>query len=97
MDKVILFGPGIYTSQAYDKHFGEQFREAVSTPFSYRETDVISILEAYKGELLLIRGEYDEPVTEEFVRTKEGQHIISENLRKINKSLKKLLGRNKKE
>ncbi|MBI3289808.1 alpha/beta fold hydrolase [Candidatus Microgenomates bacterium] len=65
VDRVVLVGPGIYSTQAYDKHFGEEFRSAISRPFSYRENEVIAILEAYKGKLLLIKGEYDglDPVT----------------------------------
>lgn len=59
VDKVVLFGPAVYSAQAYDKHFGEEFRRVVSTPFSYRDNDVIPILEAYQGELLIVRGEYD--------------------------------------
>jgi len=59
VDKVVLFGPGIYSTRTYDTYFGEEFRSIVTTPFSYRDNDVIQILQAYQGELLIIRGEYD--------------------------------------
>ena len=57
--KLILFYPGIYTRSAYDKHFGQEFRDAISEPYSYRDNDTIELLQAYKGDLLLIKGEYD--------------------------------------
>lgn len=59
IDKIILFYPGIYTVTAYNKHFGKEFKETVSVPFSYRENDTIDLLKSFKGKLLLIKGEYD--------------------------------------
>lgn len=59
VDRIVLFGPALYSVQAYDKHFGEEFRRTTSKPFSYRENDVIANLEAFQGRLLLIKGEYD--------------------------------------
>ncbi|MBI4079003.1 MAG: alpha/beta hydrolase [Candidatus Levybacteria bacterium] len=59
VDRIVLFGPAIYSAQAYDKPFGEEFRRTISKPFSYRENDVIVNLEAFQGKLLLIKGEYD--------------------------------------
>ena len=59
VDKIVLFGPGIYTAQAYNKQFGKEFRKIISTPFSYIKNDVVSILKDYKGELLLVKGQYD--------------------------------------
>lgn len=59
IEKIVLFYPGIYTVDAYDKHFGQEFRETVSEPFSYRENDTIKLLRKFKGKLLLIKGQYD--------------------------------------
>lgn len=66
IDKLILFYPGIYTKDAYDKSFGPPFRDTISQPFSYRNTDVIELLRSFKGDLLLIKGEYDGLNPEEY-------------------------------
>lgn len=59
VDKVVLFYPGIYDADAYDKPYGEPFREVISRPFSYRNNDTIGTLRQFKGKLLLICGQYD--------------------------------------
>lgn len=59
IDRIVLFGPALYSTQAYDKNFGEEFRRTISKSFSYRENDVITNLEDFQGKLLLIKGEYD--------------------------------------
>lgn len=59
VDRIVLFGPAVYSVHAYDKTFGEEFRKTTSKPFSYRGNDVIAKLEAFPGKLLLIKGEYD--------------------------------------
>lgn len=66
IEKMVLFYPGIYTSQAYDKSFGEAFRQEISRPFSYRENDTINLLQKFKGRLLLIKGEFDGLDPEEY-------------------------------
>lgn len=59
VEKLVLFYPGIYTTTAYDKPFGNEFRAAISVPYSYKDNDTISILQRFKGKLLLIKGEFD--------------------------------------
>ena len=59
IDKLVLFYPGIYSKDAYDKHFGSEFREVISKPYSYRDNDMLSLLEAFPGKLLLLHGQYD--------------------------------------
>jgi pimeloyl-ACP methyl ester carboxylesterase len=66
ISKLVLFYPGIYTKSAYDKHFGQEFRDAISQLFSYRDNDTIELLRTYKGELLLIKGEYDGLAPEDY-------------------------------
>lgn len=65
VDKVLLFYPGIYSAEAYDKHYGEPFREVISRPYSYRDNDTIEVLRRFEGDVLLAKGEYDglDPVT----------------------------------
>lgn len=59
IDKLVLFYPAIYSQTAYGKHFGSEFREVISQPFSYRNNDVIDLLRRFKGRLLLVKGQYD--------------------------------------
>lgn len=56
---VVLFYPGIYSPSSYDKPYGELFRQVISRPYSYRETDVIELLARFAGKVVLVRGEYD--------------------------------------
>ncbi|MBA3724615.1 MAG: alpha/beta hydrolase [Candidatus Levybacteria bacterium] len=59
IDKMILFYPGIYITDAYVSHFGAEFRSTIAEPFSYRKNDTINLLRSFKGKLLVIKGEYD--------------------------------------
>lgn len=59
IDKIVLFYPGIYSQDAYEKHFGTEFREVISEPFSYRNNDTIDLLRRFSGRLLLVKGQYD--------------------------------------
>jgi pimeloyl-ACP methyl ester carboxylesterase len=59
IDKLILFYPGIYSKDAYDKNFGPEFRDVITQPFSYRNNDTIDLLRSFKGDLLLVKGQYD--------------------------------------
>lgn len=66
IDKLVLFYPGIYTRNAYDKHFGVEFRDTITKPFSYRSNDTIELLQSFQGKLLLIKGQYDGLDPEEY-------------------------------
>lgn len=59
IDKLILFYPGIYTTEAYQHNFGDAFRQTISRPFSYRDNDTVALLKQFKGNVLLVVGEYD--------------------------------------
>lgn len=59
IDKLVLFYPGIYSRDAYDKHFGAEFRDTITKPFSYHDNDTINLLRAFKGDLMLVKGQYD--------------------------------------
>lgn len=59
IDKLVLFYPGIYDTAAYNQPYGEAFKAAITQPYSYRNTDVITLLERFQGDLLLVKGEYD--------------------------------------
>ena len=59
IDRLVLFYPAIYAAEANDKHFGEEFRQVLTTPYSYRQNRSVEILKNFKGKLLLVKGQYD--------------------------------------
>lgn len=59
IDKLVLFYPGVYAKDTYDKPYGEPFRSAIARPYSYRDNDTIELLRRFPGKLLLVKGEYD--------------------------------------
>lgn len=59
IDKLVLFYPGIYPKAAYDKHFVTELPQILRVPGAYRDNDVIGLLEAFPGQLLLVKGEFD--------------------------------------
>lgn len=59
INKLVLFYPAIYAKEAYDKPYGESFHMAINKPFSYRNNDTIELLRQFKGNSLLIKGQYD--------------------------------------
>lgn len=59
IEKLILFYPGIYAKDAYNKHFGAEFRDSITRPFSYYDNDTIDLLRSFSGDLLLVKGQYD--------------------------------------
>lgn len=56
---IILFYPGVYSKDAYDKNFGEAFSSVIRKPFSYRDNDILKVLDGYAGKLLVVKGQYD--------------------------------------
>ena len=59
ISKIVLFYPGIYSKNSYDKSYGEPFRSVLSKPYSYRDNDTIELLQRFPGKLMLVKGEYD--------------------------------------
>lgn len=66
IDKLVLFYPGIYSQESYDKHFGPEFRAVIAEPYSYRNNDTIELLRKFGGKLLLVKGQYDGLDPEEY-------------------------------
>jgi len=57
--KIILSCPAIYSEIAYHRPFGSSFRHEISTPFSYINSLSLKFLREFKGDLMLIIGQYD--------------------------------------
>lgn len=59
---IILFAPGIYDAQAYDVQFNQGFSEIIRKPESWKNSDVLPLLEEFTGNLLVFIGEKDEVI-----------------------------------
>lgn len=57
--RIILFAPAIYTEKAYKVSFGSSFKETISKPSSFLDSESFSFLKTFRGKVLLIIGEYD--------------------------------------
>ena len=59
VDNLILLVPAVYTPQAYEAPFGPAFSAVIRVPGSWQDSDAFSILEEFKGKLLVIAAEAD--------------------------------------
>ncbi len=67
VDNLILLVPAVYTAEAYGLPFGPEFSAAIRVPGSWQESDAFSILEGFKGNLLVIAAESDDVIPAELV------------------------------
>lgn len=56
---LILFCPALYAGKAYDVQFDNGFTEIIREHESWRNSDVLDLLESFTGKLLVIMGELD--------------------------------------
>lgn len=60
VEVLVLCGPALYPEAAWQAaHFGAPFTEAISTPFGFLDSASLDFLRRFKGQLVLIQGEYD--------------------------------------
>jgi len=64
---IILFAPAIYDEQAYDIQFGKGFSEIIRKPESWKNSDVLSLLEDFTGNLLIFVGKDDTVIPSEVI------------------------------
>jgi pimeloyl-ACP methyl ester carboxylesterase len=62
VDTLILFCPALYDSKAYHISFDQGFTEIIRATESWRNTDVLNLLENFRGNLLIVVGEKDEVI-----------------------------------
>lgn len=67
IDTLILFCPAIYDKKAYNIRFDAGFTEVIRTPESWRNTDILPLLEAFTGKLLIVIGDKDEVIPQEVI------------------------------
>jgi len=64
---LILFNPAIYTREAWNTPFTEDFTRIIQKTDSWRDSDALEILENFKGNLLVAIGEDDEVIPQEVI------------------------------
>lgn len=57
--KIVLSCPALYSEKAYHTHFGKSFKEIISVPFGFLDSQSLTFLREFDGELMLIIGQYD--------------------------------------
>ena len=67
-DKLVLFVPAVYTTEAYNVPFGEQFSRIIREDNSWINTDAWDILNGFKGKILLITAGKDTVVKKEITQ-----------------------------
>lgn len=59
IDQLILLCPAIYSDQAVNKIYGNDFKNEISKPFSFYSSSIWHFLMEYKREVLIVYGELD--------------------------------------
>lgn len=62
VETLILFCPALYDRKAYDVQFDNGFTDIIRSFESWRNTDVLTLLEKFTGNLLVVMGEDDEVI-----------------------------------
>jgi uncharacterized protein len=68
IENLILFVPAIYHTAAYSVPFGDAFRRVIREPNSWAGSDAWSILEKFRGRLLLVVAGQDAVIPEDVVQ-----------------------------
>jgi len=59
IDQLILLCPAIYSDQAVNKNYGNEFKNEISKPYSFYSSSIWHFLMEYKKEVLIVYGELD--------------------------------------
>lgn len=65
---LILFAPAIYDKRAYGIPFTKRFSDMIKEKRSWENSDIFSILEKFKGNLLIFIGEKDEVIPNKVIQ-----------------------------
>lgn len=65
---LVLLVPAVYTPRAYHLPFGPEFSAAIRVPCSWKDSDAFSLLENFKGNLLIVAAENDHVIPEEVIK-----------------------------
>lgn len=59
IDRLVLLCPAIYSDQAVNKIYGNEFKNEISKPYSFYSSSIWHFLMEYKREVLIVYGELD--------------------------------------
>lgn len=59
VDQLILFCPAIYSDQAVNKTYGNEFKNEISKPYSFYSSSIWHFLMNYRKDVLIVYGELD--------------------------------------
>lgn len=59
IDQLVLLCPAIYSDQAINKMYGNEFKNEISKPYSFYSSSIWIFLMEYKREVLIVYGELD--------------------------------------
>ncbi len=62
VQNLILFCPAIYTPEAFNLPFDERFSSAIREPESWKNAEVVKLLQGFTGKMLVMIGEKDEVI-----------------------------------
>jgi pimeloyl-ACP methyl ester carboxylesterase len=62
IQSLILFYPGIYTAEAFDAPFTDEFSKIIRQHESWRQNDVLGRLQTFPGNLLLVVADHDQVI-----------------------------------
>ncbi|MDA8134703.1 MAG: alpha/beta hydrolase [Desulfobacteraceae bacterium] len=68
VENLVLLVPAVYTPLAYHLRFGPAFSAAIRVPRSWKDSDAFTILEHFKGNLLIIAAENDHVIPDEVIK-----------------------------
>lgn len=57
--RIVLFCPALYAETAWQQPFGPPFKRAISVPYGFLDSPSLDFLRTFKGQVLLVIGEYD--------------------------------------
>lgn len=69
IQNLILFCPAIYDHQVFNIPFNKGFSEIIRKPESWKNSDAMSLLKNFKGNLLIFIGENDRIIPDEVIES----------------------------
>lgn len=67
VENLILFAPAVYDIKAFDVNFNNEFSDIIRAQDSWKNSDAFSILNTFKGNVLISIGEQDEVIPKELI------------------------------
>jgi len=77
INSLVLFCPAVYTIEAFDVPFNDEFTKIISEKESLLESDAFEILENFQGKILIFIGSADEVIPKKLL------DLLDESLNKL--------------